>query len=95
MLYFIYILNVWVRYSFPIVGFLHVENDFIQVSKNLSLLDVHIIQIDPKFFRYLRKIVPFYISSGPLPIKVASVRGKISSEKCNLLSYLYYYAIIG
>jgi len=64
MLYFMYILNVWVRYSFPIVGFLHVENDFIQVSKNLPLLDVHIIQIDPTLFSYLRKIVPFYISSG-------------------------------
>jgi len=42
--------------SFPVVGFLHEENDFTQVSKNLSK---NIIQIDPKIFRYLRKTVLF------------------------------------
>jgi len=42
--------------SFPVLGFLNEENDFTQVSKNLSR---NIIQIDPEIFRYLRKTVLF------------------------------------
>ena len=42
--------------GFLVLGFLNEENDFTQVSKNLS---GNIIQIDLKIFRYLRKTVSF------------------------------------